>query len=183
MKLSARQTCYPCQHALRRLPQLRAVNAQHGSPKDEQLAVLQRSLGLVLILSSRLSSPLGAHAYMLGVCPLQAQIVVCLVLLHTLQGRSNLLIAIQGCSPMQRQHVTPGLQQFHYTALHPGQSQALQSNIISRVILLSPPACIRLQGAHCSAEPDYRKWALISQELLHVRIVSAVLLSIPSAHL
>ena len=159
------------------------MKAQHGSPKDEQLAVLQRSLGLVLILSSRLSSPLGAHAYMLGISPLQAQIVVCLVLLHTLQGRSSLLVAVQGCSPMQQQHITPGLQQFHYTTLHPGQSQALQSNIVPRVILLSPPACIRLQGAHCSAGSDYRKWALISQELLHVRILNAVLLSIPSAHL
>ena len=183
MKLSARQTCCPCQHALRRLPQLHAVNAQHGSPKDGQHAVLQRSLGLVLILSSRLSSPLGAHAYMLGIRPLQAQIVVCLVLLHTLQGRSSPLLAIQGCSPMQRQHITPGLQQFHYTTLHPGQSQALQTNITPRVIIVSHLACIRLQGAYCSAESDYRRWALISQELLHARILDAVLLSIPSAHL
>ena len=85
-----------------RLCQLRVGNAQHNLLQDEQPAVLQRSLGLVLLLSSRLSSPLGAHAYMLGVRSLQAQIVVCLVLLHTLSGRSSCLVDIKGCGPMQR---------------------------------------------------------------------------------
>ena len=70
--------------------QLGAESIQQGLLKAEQHAVLQRSLGLVFLLSSRLSSPLCTHAHMLGICPLQAQVVVCLVLLHTLPDRSTL---------------------------------------------------------------------------------------------
>ena len=130
MKLSARPIRCPRQHASPRLLQLHAASARQGSLQDEQRAVLQRSLGLVLLLSSGLSSPLGAHAHMLGIGPLQAQVVVCLVLLHTWPDRLSLLVAIQGRVPAQHQHSTPMLQQSHCLALIPGHMRALQSDFM-----------------------------------------------------